>query len=166
MAWTLLAAGFCFWIPQDNPASLPCIALFVFMFAAVYSPGEGPVPWTYSAECFPLSHREVGMSWAIATNFFWASVLTLTFPPMLQAFGSVGAFGFYAGTNVIALILIFFFVPETKQLTLEELDKVFTVPTRTFATHKLTKVLPWFVKRWVFWQRDAVCEPMPRHREE
>ncbi|KAL1897600.1 hypothetical protein Sste5346_003906 [Sporothrix stenoceras] len=166
MAWTLLAAGFCFWIPSTSPASLPCIALFVFLFAAVYSPGEGPVPWTYSAECFPLSHREVGMSWAIATNFFWASVLTLTFPPMLQALGSVGAFGFYAGTNVIALILIFFFVPETKQLTLEELDNVFAVPTRTFAKHKLTKVLPWFIKRWVFWQRDAVCEPMPRHREE
>ena len=32
----------------------------------------GPVPYTYSAEVFPLSHREVGMGWAVATCLFWA----------------------------------------------------------------------------------------------
>jgi hypothetical protein len=57
MAWTLLAAGFCFYIPNSSPAHLGLIALFVFLFAAFYSPGEGPVPFTYSAEVFPLSHR-------------------------------------------------------------------------------------------------------------
>jgi len=50
MAWTLLAAGFCFWIPEASGARLPLIALFVFVFCAFYSPGEGPVPFTYSAE--------------------------------------------------------------------------------------------------------------------
>ena len=60
MAWTLLATGFSFWIPQynagphtdsnRNPAHLGVIAFFVFLFAAFYSPGEGPVPFTYSAE--------------------------------------------------------------------------------------------------------------------
>lgn len=57
MAWTLLAAAACFYIPQDNPAHLICIALFIYLFAAFYSPGEGPVPFTYSAEAFPLFHR-------------------------------------------------------------------------------------------------------------
>ena len=57
MAWTLLAAGFSFYIPGNNGAHLGVIALFVFLFAAFYSPGEGPVPYTYSAEVFPLSHR-------------------------------------------------------------------------------------------------------------
>lgn len=60
MAWTLLAAAFCFKIPGSGGAHLGLIALFVFLFAAFYSPGEGPVPFTYSAEVFPLSHR--GMS--------------------------------------------------------------------------------------------------------
>lgn len=63
MAWTLLAAGLCYLIPESSPAHLGLVALFVFLFAAFYSPGEGPVPFTYSAEVFPLSHREVGMSW-------------------------------------------------------------------------------------------------------
>ena len=57
MAWTLLAAGFCFYVPGTTGAHLGTIALFIFLFAAFYSPGEGPVPFTYSAEVFPLSHR-------------------------------------------------------------------------------------------------------------
>lgn len=36
---------------------------------------------------------------------------------------STGAFGFYAGLNLIAWAMIFFFVRETKQLTLEEIDR-------------------------------------------
>lgn len=96
MAWTLLAAGFCFYIPSSSSAHLGLIAFFIFLFAAFYSPGEGPVPFTYSAEVFPLSHREVGMAFAVATNLFWASVLSLTFPRLLAAFTPVGAFGFYA----------------------------------------------------------------------
>lgn len=71
------------------------IALFVFLFVVFYSPGEGPVPFTYSAEVFPLSHREVGMGWAVATNLFWAAVLSITFPRLLTELGPVSAFGFY-----------------------------------------------------------------------
>ena len=68
MAWTLLAAGFCFYIPEEQTAHIACIALFVFMFAAFYSPGEGPVPFTYSAEVFPLSHR--GRFWSSAPSTY------------------------------------------------------------------------------------------------
>ncbi|GME39391.1 sugar transporter [Neofusicoccum parvum] len=158
MFWTLLAAGFCFYIPEDSKAHLGLIAFFVFLFAACYSPGEGPVPFTYSAEVFPLSHRELGMSWAVATNNFWASVLSITFPRLLGVFKPQGAFGFYAGLNVVALVLIFLFLPETKQRTLEELDYVFAVPTRTHASFQATKVLPWWTRRYVLGRKG---EPEP-----
>lgn len=100
------------------------------------------MPFMYSAEVFPLSHREIGMSWAVATNNFWAAVLSLTFPCMLIAMTAPGAFGFYAGLNLLALSLIFFFVPETKQKTLEELDYVFAVSDRKHASYQLFTVLP------------------------
>uniref|UniRef100_A0A8H8CPB0 Major facilitator superfamily (MFS) profile domain-containing protein n=1 Tax=Psilocybe cubensis TaxID=181762 RepID=A0A8H8CPB0_PSICU len=160
MAWTLLAAGFCFFIDDSSRARVPLIALFVFIFAAFYSPGEGPVPFTYSAEVFPLTHREMGMSWAVATNFFWAGVLSLTFPRMLGAFGSVGAFGFYAGMNVVAFLMIFFLVPETKQRTLEELDSVFAVPTKKHINYQATTFLPYFIKRWIFLRKDEALKPL------
>ncbi|RFU33303.1 hypothetical protein B7463_g3020, partial [Scytalidium lignicola] len=166
MFWTLLAAGMCFYIPESSNAHLGMVAFFIYLFDAFYSPGEGPVPFTYSAEVFPLTHREVGMSWAVATNNFWASILSLTFPRMLKALTPQGAFGFYAGLNILALIIIFLFLPETKQRTLEELDYVFAVPTRTHAKYQLTKVLPWWFKRWVLFRKDAVCPDLYKFGEE
>ncbi|KAF8250998.1 hypothetical protein K440DRAFT_596824 [Wilcoxina mikolae CBS 423.85] len=160
MAWTLLAAGFCFYIPESSKAHLGMIAFFVFLFAAFYSPGEGPVPFTYSAEVFPLSHREVGMGFAVATCLFWAAVLSITFPRLLAAFTPTGAFGFYAGLNIAAFVMIFFFVPETKQRTLEELDYVFAVPLRKFMSYQLTKFLPWWIQRYVFMNKNAKLEPL------
>ncbi|KAA8903839.1 hypothetical protein FN846DRAFT_953338 [Sphaerosporella brunnea] len=160
MAWTLLAAGFCFYIPEANKAHLGMIAFFIFLFAAFYSPGEGPVPFTYSAEVFPLSHREVGMGFAVATCLFWAAVLSITFPRLLQAFTPVGAFGFYAGLNVAAFCMIFLFVPETKQRTLEELDYIFAVPLRKFIKYQTSVALPWWFKRYVLMQKNSRCEPL------
>src|SRR5690606_4192365 len=84
----------------------------------------------------------------------------ITFPFLLKRTGVLGAFGVYAGFNVFALIMIFFFVPETKQRTLEELDYVFAVPSRKFAEYQVTKFVPWFIKRWIFWQRNAKLEPL------
>ncbi|RFU29838.1 hypothetical protein B7463_g6503, partial [Scytalidium lignicola] len=124
MAWSLLAAGFSNYIPGTGSVHVGIVAFFVYLFSAFYACGEGPVPYAYSAEVFPLSHREIGMSWATSTNFFWAAVLSITFPRMLNPMGIVGAFGFYASLNVIAFCLIFCFMPETKQRTLEELNYV------------------------------------------
>ncbi|KZP12773.1 hypothetical protein FIBSPDRAFT_869903, partial [Athelia psychrophila] len=102
MAWTLLAAGFCFLIPMEaGTARIGAVALFVYMFAAFYSPGEGPVPFTYSAEVFPLAQREQGMAFAVTTCLGWAAVLSITFPRMLLAMSATGAFCFYAGLNLV-----------------------------------------------------------------
>lgn len=160
MAWTLLAAGLCTLIPGKGGANLGLVAFFIYLFAAFYSPGEGPVPFTYSAEIFPLSHREVGMSWAVATCLFWAAVLSITFPLMLARLHVIGTFLFYSGANIVGLIIIFLWLPETKQRTLEELDYIFAVPTRVFMRYQVTKALPWWFKRWVLLRKDAVLEPL------
>ncbi|KAE9371619.1 hypothetical protein N431DRAFT_467788 [Stipitochalara longipes BDJ] len=160
MAWSLLAAGLCALIDIHKTAHLALVAMFIYIFAMFYSPGEGPVPFAYSAEIFPLSHREVGMGWAVATCLFWASVLTMFLPLMFDPMGTTGVFGFYAGTNIIALVMIFLWVPETKQRTLEELDYIFAVPTRTHMRYQLTKALPWWFSRWVLQRKDAVLEPL------
>lgn len=160
MAWTLLAAGLCALIDVHLTAHLALVAMFIYIFAMFYSPGEGPVPFAYSAEVFPLSHREVGMGWAVATCLFWATVLTLFLPLMLTAMGTTGVFCFYAGTNIVALVMIFFWVPETKQRTLEELDYIFAVPTRTHMRYQLFEALPWWFNRWVLFRKGAELRPL------
>lgn len=157
MFWTLLIAGMCFLLPESNSARLPVIALFLYLFTAFYAPGEGPVPFTYSAEVFPLSHREIGMAWAVAVNNLFATQVSLTFTTMVNVFTPAGAFGFYAGLNIIALVLIFLFLPETKQRTLEELDHIFAVPTRRFISYQVGTVLPWWLRRWVLLKKGEIC---------
>ncbi|KAI5449058.1 hypothetical protein NCC49_005362 [Naganishia albida] len=162
MAVFLLAGGLCFLIPEEGHKTLRVglIALFVYLFAAAYSPGEGPVPFTYSAEVFPLAQREIGMAFAVSVCLGFSAILSITFPPMLRAMGPTGAFCFYAGLNVLAFIMIFHLVPETKGLTLEELDYVFDVPSSTFIKYQYKHALPYWIKRWIFWKRDARLAPM------
>jgi hypothetical protein len=51
MSIFLLFTGFSFWITAET-ARLACVATGIYLFMIVYSPGEGPVPFTYSAEAF------------------------------------------------------------------------------------------------------------------
>ncbi|KAK2600649.1 hypothetical protein N8I77_010169 [Diaporthe amygdali] len=131
------------------------VVLFVYLFTICYSLGEGPVAFQYSAEVFPTIQREQGMAWAVCINNTFAGILSLTFPRMQTVMTPTGAFGFYAGLNLIAWFMIFCFVRETKQLTLEEIDQVFSVPTKSFISYELTIWLPYFIKRHILRQKIA-----------
>ncbi|KAL1975413.1 hypothetical protein VTN31DRAFT_3805 [Thermomyces dupontii] len=160
MAWCLLGAGLSFLLPEGSKARVPLIAWFIYMFTAFYGPGIGPIPSIYFSEAFPLSHRELGAAFTICVNNAVGSALSLTFPPLLARLGPTGAFGFYAGLNVLAFFVIFFVVPETKQRTLEELDYVFGVPTTRHASYQVSTWLPWFIKKNICFQRKAQLKPL------
>ncbi|KAJ9636165.1 hypothetical protein H2204_005437 [Knufia peltigerae] len=165
MAATMLAAGLSFKIPAENPAHFALLATLIYLFCALYSPGMGPVPNTYSAEVFPLSHRELGMGFAVATANFWAAILSLTFPRILTGLGSQGAFTLYAFLNILALVLVFLLLPETRMMTLEELDQVFSIPTRKFIRYQTTEYLPWFFMHYVLRRKGVELRPLV-HAEE
>ncbi|KAL8924112.1 MAG: hypothetical protein Q9208_004249 [Pyrenodesmia sp. 3 TL-2023] len=129
------------------------VVLFVYLFTIAYSLGEGPVAFQYSAEVFPTIQREQGMAWAVCINNTFAGILSLTFPRMQTVMTPTGAFGFYAGLNLTAWAMVFCFVRETKQLTLEELDQVFSLPTKKYISHELKVWLPYAFKRHVLRKR-------------
>lgn len=85
MGICLLFTGFSFFISSEQ-ARLGCVATGIYLFMVVYSPGEGPVPFTYSAEAFPLYVREYGMAFATATTWGFNFILSLTWPALVQAF--------------------------------------------------------------------------------
>ncbi|KAL2014458.1 hypothetical protein VTN00DRAFT_1983 [Thermoascus crustaceus] len=155
MSLSLLFTGFSFWIPETthHRARVACIALGIYIFGIVYSPGEGPVPFTYSAEAYPLYVRAYGMSLATATTWFFNFLLAITWPSLLNAFTPQGAFAFYAGCNIVGWWLILMFMPETKGKTLEELDQVFSMPTYLHAAYGLRQI-PYFFKRYL------LCRPV------
>jgi len=164
MSAFLLLTGFSFWIPESNKsARVGCIALGIYLFGVVYSPGEGPVPFTYSAEAYPLYVRDLGMSLATATTWFFNFVLSITWPSLLAAFKPQGAFGWYAAWNIIGFWLVLLFMPETKGKTLEELDQVFSVPTRVHAAYGLRQI-PYFFGRYIL-RRDLKPERLYEREE-
>ncbi|KAK5113653.1 hypothetical protein LTR62_003280 [Meristemomyces frigidus] len=156
----LLAGGLSLLKTEGSAASrIGPVVLFVYLFTIMYSFGEGPVAFQYSAEVFPTIQREQGMAWVVCINNTFAGILSLTFPRMEQVMTQVGAFGFYAGLNLIAWVMIFCFVRETKQLTLEEIDQVFQVPTSVYIKHELTKSTPYFIKRYFLFQKNTPKPP-------
>ncbi|KAF9884237.1 hypothetical protein FE257_001969 [Aspergillus nanangensis] len=147
MALFLLFTGFSFYIPDLTPRTA-CVATGIYLYMIVYSPGEGPVPFTYSAEAFPLYIRDVGMSFATATTWGFNFVVSLTWLPLQEAFTVQGAFCWYAAWNVFGWVFCYFCLPETKALSLEELDQVFSLPTREHAAH-YRAMLPYYVKKYL-----------------
>lgn len=164
MSLFLFFTGFSFYIPNKD-TRVACVALGVYLFGIVYSPGEGPVPFTYSAEAYPLYVRSYGMSLATATTWFFNFVLAITWPSMQAAFTHQGGFAFYATWNLIGFVMVLLFMPETKGKTLEELDQVFSVPTRLHAAWGLRQI-PYFFKRYIFRQKDLKPEVLYEKEDE
>ncbi|RGP79065.1 hypothetical protein FLONG3_2971 [Fusarium longipes] len=160
MSLFLMAATIAYAVgPQDSTGDQPrpeantsaAIAGIIFIYRI---PGLGPIPFTLASESFPLKHREAGASVAISINLFFAGLLTILLPRINAQFKMAGTLGFFAGLNVVAFVLIFFFVEETKQLTLEELDQVFDNPKGQFVNYQITNRLPFLSKKYLLW-RDA-----------
>ncbi|KAJ3521075.1 hypothetical protein NM208_g13456 [Fusarium decemcellulare] len=141
---------------DDDKTRLALLATSIYIFMAVYSPGLGPVPFTYSAEAFPLHIRALGMASATSITWTFNFLLSFTWPRMHQAFGAAGAFYWYATWNAVGWVFAYFLLPETKALTLEELDFVFSIRNREHARYYF-KRLGWYVQRIMRTNPD----PMP-----
>jgi len=159
MAICLFITGGVYGLPEESSARLPLIVTFVYIFVALYGPGIGPCPAVLAGEVFPLSHRETGGAWCIFVNNTFSTILGLTFPELLARIGGTGAFMLYAGLNMLAFVLIWFGIPETKQRTLEELDYIFSVPTSKFGRYQTFVWAPWAFRRYVL-RQDVHIEPL------
>ncbi|KAH8726634.1 general substrate transporter, partial [Phaeosphaeriaceae sp. PMI808] len=142
----LFAGGFCFWIEPHSKAYLGSLFPILFVYLSAYQLGLGVVPFTYSAEVFPTVNREAGMSLAVFINLFGAGILSLFVPSLQVKLGALGLFELFAGLNVLAYVLMFAFVYETKKERLETLDLIFEINVRTHLQYQLGTVVPWCLK--------------------
>lgn len=95
---TLLWTGMSFFIDKEThpTARTAMITTGMYLYEVFYSPGMGPVPFSYSAESFPLQVRDVGMASATAVLWAFNFILSFTWPELVKAFQPQGAFGWYA----------------------------------------------------------------------
>ncbi|KAH7234106.1 hypothetical protein B0J15DRAFT_571730 [Fusarium solani] len=162
MAACLFFTAGTFKIDEGNDysqARIGCITTGLYLFMAVYSPGLGPVPFTYSAEAFPLHVRDIGMASSTAITWGFNFIISLTWPPLTEKITDTGGFCWYGAWNVFGWVFCYFFLPETKNLTLEELDNVFNVTNREHAGY-YTRKLPWYLKKYLLRQDVPPFPPL------
>ncbi|EOY30981.1 Polyol/monosaccharide transporter 5, putative [Theobroma cacao] len=90
-----------------------------------FSIGLGPITWVYSSEIFPIKYRAQGSSIAVSVNRLVSGVVSMTFLTIAHKITFAGVFFILAGIMTVATIFFFFFLPETKGKTLEEIEALF-----------------------------------------
>ncbi|CAG7826804.1 unnamed protein product [Allacma fusca] len=126
MAIALMALAIYFFLDEDTKLTwgmLPLISLVVFVTS--YSIGFGPVPWMMMGEILP--NHVIGTASAIATSFNWFfTFLVIRFFADLQILiGTNWAYVFFSCFCVAGICFVFFFVPETKGKSLDEIQLLF-----------------------------------------
>ena len=101
-----------------GPVALISLMLYVGSFAI----GLGPLFWLLISEIYPLKTRGLAMSLATVVNWGANLIVALTFLTLIQFLGRSGTFWLYAVVGVVTWIFSFFFVPETKGRSLEEIE--------------------------------------------
>jgi sugar porter (SP) family MFS transporter len=98
--------------------------VLVWIFAIAFGYSWGPCAWIVVAEIWPLSVRGKGLSIAASSNWMNNFIVGQVTPTMLQHI-RFGTFIFFGAFSIMGGFFIMFFTPETKGLTLEEMDEVF-----------------------------------------
>ncbi len=103
----------------------PVIA--VSLIAVTYHVGLGPIPWSYTAELFPIDVRAFMSGFTQCVGSLYIFLVVKTYPEMSRAMTPAGVYWFYAGvsgvlTSSFALLLM----PETKGKQFEEIAEDFS----------------------------------------
>jgi MFS transporter, SP family, galactose:H+ symporter len=98
--------------------TLSTLILYVISFAV----SLGPIFWLLIAEIYPLSVRGKAMSIATIANWLANLVVALTFLTFIDLLGPGATFWFYGIVGIAAWIFSYYLVPETKKMTLEEIE--------------------------------------------
>lgn len=130
MLITMLAAGLAFQsigntidpsLISQIPKNVLLAAVIVYIFGFAFS--WGPVAWIVCSEIFPLKGREIGMTITTMVNWTFAGLVMRYALSFMDEFGKPSLFYLFSAFCILAIIFVAKFVPETKNITLEELEE-------------------------------------------
>ncbi|WJX30056.1 hypothetical protein P8452_18634 [Trifolium repens] len=122
-----LAMG-CTLLQNSDEKPIWAISLCVVAVCATvsfFSMGLGPTTWVYSSEIFPMRLRAQGTSLAISVNRLISGVVSMSFLSISEEITFGGMFFVLAGVMVLATLFFYYFLPETKGKSLEEIEALF-----------------------------------------
>ena len=110
-------------------ASPVLLMSFLLLFIAAHAVGQGAVIWVFISEIFPNKIRAAGQSFGASVHWVFAAIITLITPVFLDDKNGIfkdnpwPIFAFFAGMMVLQLVWVLTKMPETKGVSLEELEK-------------------------------------------
>lgn len=103
--------------------SFPFVAVgALLLYVGSYQVSFGPISWLMVSEIFPLRTRGRGISLAVLTNFGSNALVTFAFSPLQEFLGPANIFLLFGAISLLSLVFVILKVPETKGLTLEEIE--------------------------------------------
>ncbi|CAN1807717.1 Sugar transport protein 13 [Linum perenne] len=121
------------------------VVIMVCTFVSAFAWSWGPLGWLIPSETFPLETRSAGQSVTVCVNLLFTFVIAQAFLSMLCHF-KFGIFLFFSGWVAVMSVFVFFLVPETKNIPIEEMTE------KVWGRH-------WFWKR--FMEDDVELEDVP-----
>jgi SP family sugar:H+ symporter-like MFS transporter len=103
-----------------GPVALIAANAFVVFFGASW----GPVVWVLLGEMFPNRIRAAALGVAAAAQWIANFLITVTFPPLLDAFGASIPYLMYAIFAALSFVFVLTKIPETKGIELEDMENV------------------------------------------
>ncbi len=124
IVFSLVALAASFALRDTIGESVKWLAVgFVLLYIVFFAISLGPLGWLIISEIYPLKVRGIGMSIGALSNWLFNAIVTFTFLTLIDVLSPSGAFLLYAGVGVIGLVWGYYFIPETKGITLEAIEK-------------------------------------------
>ncbi len=121
----VLGAGFALSSGGGGEAVGLITAVSLIAYISFFAIGLGPVFWLLISEIFPLEVRGTAMSLATVANWGANFLITLTFLHLVEFLGQAGTFWLFAAIGVVSLAFSIKLTPETKGLSLEQIEEHF-----------------------------------------
>ena len=99
------------------------VPTFLFLFIASHAIGQGAVIWVFISEIFPNHLRASGQAFGSSVHWVLAAIIPSSIPFLFSTIGAGVVFAIFAIMMVFQLLFVFFMMPETKGMKLEELTK-------------------------------------------
>lgn len=121
---SLALLGACFYFKEALGASLPYLAVAsIVLYIIFIAISLAPLGWLLISEVFPLSVRGIGMSIGSLAHWGFNAIIAFTFLKLINGIGIASTFWLYSGICLVGLIWGYYYIPETKGKSLEEIEK-------------------------------------------
>lgn len=121
---SLALLGLCFHFKDVLGASLPYFAVSsIVAYIAFIAISLAPLGWLLISEVFPTSVRGVGMSIGSLSHWGFNAIISFTFLKLVDGIGIAPTFWLYSGICVLGLLWGYYYIPETKGKSLEQIEE-------------------------------------------